>query len=151
TAWRWLALGLAAALAVLAFWHNIHQFERARTLAGSLLLKAELTPHTQRDQLLAAIRARPSDFWPRGTGHVPIGLPGAPEADKGWIEPGGSFSPAERSFGLSVWIRGNGRVQTSDTLPMADIRQSFLGGSATEGGGVRAETGAYVVEWRQKK
>ena len=45
--------------------------------------------------------ARPSDPWPRGRGHVLLAFPGTREEDKGYHEPGGSFSPGVRSFGLA--------------------------------------------------
>jgi hypothetical protein len=75
---------------------------------------------TQRQIVLNAMRARPADPWPRGSGHVVLGTPGSPRGQKAYHEPGGGFSPCPGSFGVSVWILGpdGGRVATSDDLPM---------------------------------
>jgi hypothetical protein len=53
--------------------------------------------------------------------------------DKAYVEPGGSFSPAYNSFGVSFWIfGGDGQlITTSDSLPLAATRQSY--GVAADG------------------
>lgn len=83
---------------------------------------------TERQAVLDAMRQRPTDPWPRGTGHVVFAEPGTPDDYKGYLEPGGSFSPAFGSFGVSLWITDDqGRViTTSDRLPPAEINQRFV-------------------------
>lgn len=147
--WRWQTLAAAALLVVLAGWHNLEQFKEARARANHLLLAHDRFPHTPRNQVRTAMDERPDEYWPRGTGHIPIGLPGTPDSEKGYLEPGGSFSPSVGSFGVSVWARRPTDVQTSDTLPLTAIRQEFVGRDAAEGLGVRTQTPFYTAEWRQ--
>jgi len=78
---------------------------------------------TQRDIVLAAMRERPGDPWPRGQGHVVLGAPGSPRSQKAYHEPGGSFSPSPGSFGVSIWMRGG---RTGDQLSLADVRQQYV-------------------------
>ncbi|WP_165227089.1 hypothetical protein [Aquisphaera insulae] len=80
---------------------------------------------TQREIVLRAMRDRPGDPWPRGRAHVVLAVPGSQQAEKGYLEPGGSASPAVGSFGVSIWGRdaaGNLRT-TSDGVPMDGVRQ----------------------------
>lgn len=82
----------------------------------------------ERMSVLRAMENRPFDPWPRGTGHVPLGTLGASENDKGYLEPGGSFSPWVESFGVSIWIvddRGE-LVATSDDLDIGSTRHSYM-------------------------
>ncbi len=83
---------------------------------------------TQRQLLLEAMRTRPKDPWPRGVGHVLLGTPGTPEEWKAYQEPGGSFSPAFGSFGVSFRVvDAQGQtVTTSDTLPLDQITQRLV-------------------------
>ena len=71
---------------------------------------------------------RPADPWPRWTGDVLLGRPGDPDFAKGWIEPGGSFSPTYNSFGISFWEAGDDGVPlaTSDNLPLAQTMARYL-------------------------
>jgi len=151
TRWRWAALAGAALLAVLAGRHNLAQFDRAYARADHLLMVHKRPPHRPRDELLSAMAQRPGDHWPRGIGHVPIALPGSAEADKGYLEPGGSFSPGAGSFGVSIWVRGESGLQTSDSLPLDDVSQEFIGDDARDGIGVRTKTPFYAAEWRQSE
>jgi hypothetical protein len=79
---------------------------------------------TPREQMLAAMRERPNDPWPRGVGHVPLAVPGSEEMQKSYHEPGGSFSPIVRSFGVSIWITSadGSIVQTSDSIPLSALK-----------------------------
>ena len=72
--------------------------------------------------------ARPGDWWPRGTGHVLLSVPGLPEEKKAYHEPGGGFSPAVGSFGFAVWVLDeNGNVRaTGDSLPLDQARQRLV-------------------------
>ena len=83
---------------------------------------------TQRDIVLAAMRERPGNPWPRGQGHVVLGAPGSPRSQKAYHEPGGSFSPSPGSFGVSVWMRGPEATggRTGDQLPLVDVRQQYV-------------------------
>ena len=77
--------------------------------AGTNLDQPLITP---REIVLAAMRQRPADPWPRGLGHVVLAIPGSQQPEKGYHEPGGSFSPAVGSFGVSIWVRAaDGKLQ----------------------------------------
>jgi hypothetical protein len=82
---------------------------------------------TERVAVLYEMHIRPGDPWPRGSGHVVLGSVGSGDMEKAHLEPGGSFSPAYNSFGMSLWIfDGNGRlIATSDSLPLAATRQTY--------------------------
>src|ERR1035438_5439886 len=82
---------------------------------------------TQREIVRHAMAQRPADPWPRGLAHVVLAFPGSQQPEKGYHEPGGSFSPVVGSFGVSIWVRGSaGRLKTtSDALPMSQIQQRF--------------------------
>ena len=82
---------------------------------------------TQREIVLDAKQRRPNDWWPRGDGHVLLGNPGEPTRQKGYHEPGGSFSPAPGSFGVALWVLdAAGRIQaTSDTIAIEQIEQHY--------------------------
>lgn len=108
-----------------------------------------------RTSLRQAMAARPADPWPRGRGHVVLGDPGTPEDWKAYLEPGGSFSPAFASFGVSLWIVDNeGRlITTSDALPLNAIAQRWVWPSqpvwprGSELPGVETTTPHYVATW----
>jgi hypothetical protein len=82
---------------------------------------------TAREIVLSAMAQRPQDPWPRGIGHVVLGLPGSLEIEKGFHEPGGSFSPSEASFGVSIWMTDlqGGLRATSDSIPLSQIQQEW--------------------------
>lgn len=85
----------------------------------------EVAP-SERSIVLAAMAARPDDVWPRGQGHVLLAWPGSRAADKGYHEPGGSFSPGVGSFGLAVGIaEANGELTTSDSVALDSVTQRF--------------------------
>lgn len=94
--------------------------------------------------VLLAMKARPNDPWPRGTGHVPLGAPGAVADRKAWLEPGGGFSPAAGSFGISFWVVGHDGtlIATSDSIPLAQTRSRYTGAS-----GISVETPYYTATW----
>jgi hypothetical protein len=72
---------------------------------------------TQREMVRREAIAHPERGWPRGIGHVVYAWPGTSEAQKGYVEPGGSFSPVARSFGLSI--------EDGESLPLTQIKQRF--------------------------
>ncbi len=105
-------------------------------------LRAAVGP--ERLAVLDAMARRPSDPWPRGADHVPLGAVGATEMDKGYLETGGSFSPWFGSFGLSFWIVGDDGqlIATSDGTGGA---QSYRAGPKGEPG-VVSVTDAYEAK-----
>ena len=76
-------------------------------LAGTLLCVchaaaafADDRAPTQREIVKRAMSQRGDDPWPRGAAHVVLAIPGSQQPEKGYHEPGGSFSPAVGSFGV---------------------------------------------------
>jgi hypothetical protein len=94
--------------------------------------------------VLLAMKARPNDPWPRGSGHVPLGAFGAAESRKGWLEPGGSFSPAAGTFGISLWVVApdGALITTSDSIPLEQTRSRYTGSS-----GIAVDTPYYTATW----
>ena len=88
-------------------------------------LYAQLQSH--RDMILTEMMHRPSEPWPRSEGHVVLALPGSLESEKGYLEPGGSFSPSFGSFGISFWQvnKVNKLEITSDNINTLAVKQSF--------------------------
>jgi hypothetical protein len=108
---RVLLLGALALTAVISL-------ERL-TLIGAAARSAA----TPREQVLFEMTRRPAGPWPRGLGHTLLAEPGTSELDKTYREPGGSFSPAASTFGVSVWVTNSDGVpvSTSDTLPLSAL------------------------------
>ena len=104
---------------------------------------------TPRQEVLQAQHARPTDPWPRGRGHVILAVPGSLEAQKAYHEPGGSFSPEFRSFGVSAWITDtHGTIlKTSDSIPLPEIRQRLIWHEGIVVPSIRTETSDYVASW----
>jgi len=104
---------------------------------------------TARQEVLDAQRSRPQDPWPRAKGHVVLALPGTLEIQKAYHEPGGSFSPEVGSFGVSLWVtdRKGAIVRTSDSIEMADLKQSFVWHPGQVIPSIRTETSDYETEW----
>lgn len=104
---------------------------------------------TARQQVLEAIRGRPGDPWPRGAGHVPLAVPGSEEMQKSYHEPGGSFSPVVRSFGVSIWItdREGAIVKTSDSIPYSNLKQKFVWQKGVLLPSILTETDEYRTTW----
>ena len=90
----WIARALAALAILAAIPSNQAAFD------ASLARVEEFTPEALR--LRAEMARRPADFADTPRGHVFIGALNAPVAEKGVVAPGGGFSPAPGSFGLSV-------------------------------------------------
>lgn len=83
---------------------------------------------SQRGIVLKEMSRRPLGPWPRGDGHIVLAIPGSLEHEKAYLEPGGSFSPAFGSFGISLWLAGKNHnlLYTGDDLKYSDIQQSFI-------------------------
>ena len=141
---RRLLPALALVVAGLAAAANITNF-----LEATALMRQGLSAKQERLALLDHVAQRRDDPWPRWTGHVPLGRPGDPDVDKGWIEPGGSFSPAYDSFGISFWAVGadGGPVATSDNLPLAQTTARYLDPVGAEPG-IEIVTPLWRAEWR---
>jgi hypothetical protein len=108
---------------------------------------------TARDEVLGQMRKRPGDPWPRGTGHVLLAFPGSKEEEKGYHEPGGSFSPVVGSFGLSLWIVDDvGRlVTTSDAVPIDSLEQAFVWSEDSPLPEIHTRTPHYEAAWRLER
>jgi hypothetical protein len=92
---------------------------------------------------------RPPELWPRSSGHVLLGSPGSREVNKAYEEPGGSFSPAVGSFGVSIWVtdeNGNPRT-TSDNMPLNLLREQFIWNDAKEIPGILTDSPYYRAQW----
>jgi hypothetical protein len=96
-----------------------------------------------------AMLDRPGDPWPRGLAHVVLAKPGSQQPEKAYHEPGGSFSPAVNSFGVSIWVRdASGRLKTtSDALPMSQLRQQFFWFKPQEIPAIVTTTPHYEAAW----
>jgi len=107
------------------------------------------TGQSQRDIVLSAMQRRPGDFWPRGSGHVLLGLPGSPREQKAYHEPGGGFSPSPGSFGVSVWVRdaGGALIATGDSIAMGDVSQAFAWDDAGLPPAIVTRTPFYECRW----
>lgn len=56
-------------------------------------------------ETLTKLTQHPDWITPRSEAQVFLGEPGAPEASKTTVEPGNSFSPGMRTFGVTWWLR----------------------------------------------
>ncbi len=93
-------------------------FHSAIAIASVALAATQIAhPTNQRELLREAERRFPERGWPRGAGHVVYAWPGTKEEQKGYAEPGGSFSPVVRSFGVSI--------EDGDRIPLAQVKQRF--------------------------
>lgn len=138
---RWLVLSASLLLIVAGGWNNLAQLGRAVDF-----VEAHRSAHSQVQRQMSL---RPSDPWPRSVGHVVLGTPGSREVDKAYHEPGGSFSPAVGSFGVSIWVtddKGAVRVH-SDNLPLAEISQRFEWNAAGQTPGIGTSTAYYDASW----
>jgi hypothetical protein len=142
---RPLALVLAAMLVLTAGVNNSLQFQKATDL-----LEKQAPP---RYQVLGQMQQRPAEPWPRGDGHVVLAVPGSLEADKAYHEPGGSFSPAVGSFGVSLWLAdAQGNLQTtSDTIPLSQISQQLSWADGQNLPGILTKTNNYQSLWSSTK
>lgn len=116
---------------------------------GAYLLSRAIADITGdgRFAVLRAMHERPRDPWPRGSAHVPLGAFGSTEREKGYLEPGGSFSPAAGTFGISFWIvdQAGALLATSDSIPLQQTSASYLIMSGEPG--IVVETPYYSATW----
>ncbi len=113
------------------------------------ILEAQQFINQRQIVLLEKIK-RPDDLWPRGDGHVVLGEPGSPLSQKGYYEPGGSFSPSPGSFGLSIWVydRAMNIIATSDNIPMDNIQQEYVYDNASGIPSIKTITPYYTCSWK---
>ena len=118
-------------------------------LWGRVGLSADSGQPNQRQMVLDAMRQRPNDLWPRGDGHAVIGEPGGPLSQKGYHEPGGSFTPSPGSFGFSIWVKDDqdAVVATSDTIPMDGIQEQYVFNEGAKIPSIVDTTPYYVCKW----
>ena len=118
-------------------------------LAAVVLFTLMGTAASERQVVLDAMEARPSGIWPRGYGHVLLGIPGSTEDEKAYVEPGGSFSPGFGSFGIQLLAENDdGEVEVaSDFVPRAEMKQSWAWPLTATVPGIRTETADYSALW----
>lgn len=134
-------LVLAGMFTLCAGLNNWQQFRESVELA------THFTP--QREAMLDQMQKDPSRPWPRSVGHIPLAVPGASEADHAYHEPGGDFSPQTPSFGVSLWLcddRGRPLV-TSQTMPLAEIHQTFEPSAHSAVPAIATKTPYYDASW----
>lgn len=104
-----------------------------------------------RMETVRAMLARAGDHWPRGVSHAPLGRIGVKETEKGYLEPGGSFSPAPGSFGVSFWAfdASGTLLATSDDIPLDRTRSRYVSSDVGEPG-VVTETPYFIASWTAK-
>ncbi|MBL4678828.1 MAG: hypothetical protein JKY70_21945 [Mucilaginibacter sp.] len=103
----------------------------------------------QRQITLLEQAKRPQDPWPRGDGHILIAEPGSPLTQKGYEEPGGSFSPGPGSFGVSIWVYDKNQklIATSDDIPIDKIQQAYVYKNNNSIPSVETVTPYYTCSW----
>jgi hypothetical protein len=159
---RRLALVLAGIVTVFGGINNSIQFAKATEFVRAQRTEAHL--------VRTAMKERPEDPWPRsnqhvllarrgrvgenppsalGAAHVVLARPGSPELDKAYHQPGGSFSPAVGSFGVSIWINdieGNLKT-TSDTIQLNSLHQQFVWTEPGAIPGIQTDSTYYRALW----
>lgn len=116
---------------------------------ATVQLAAEGQVSNQRQITIHEMARRPEDPWPRGDGHVVLGEPGSPLGQKGYHEPGGSFTPSPGSFGISIWVRdaNNNLVATSDSIPIERIQQRYVFAGDAKVPAIEDTTPYYAATW----
>lgn len=133
--------------------HNLAQLTRATALHNSYparMLEANAGQNA-RGEVLWAMHQRPDDPWPTSAGHFVWGAPGAPLAEKGYFEPGGSLSPRVGGPGFSIWIfdASGAIVGTSDQQDAASVTQRFEFGANDVAPDVVFEAPLYTARWSE--
>jgi hypothetical protein len=125
---------------------------KAKT-GGTLPPPAPPPALTPREAVLSAMKERPGDYWSRPTAHAILALPGSTEKEKAYFEPGGSFSPAVGSFGVSLWlVKNDGKASittTSDEIPLknSQVYHRLVWGADQNLPGIKTECWAYEATW----
>ncbi|BAT53146.1 hypothetical protein NOS3756_21050 [Nostoc sp. NIES-3756] len=137
---RSLALVLTGMLVITGSVNNSWQFSKVTKFFASSI---------PRQQVLQEMRLHPDEPWPRGVGHAVLGVPGSNEIAKAYHEPGGSFSPAVASFGVSFWLTDQaGNIKTtSDAIPISEIQQQLSWQKNQSTPGILTNTKYYQALW----
>ena len=108
---------------------------------------------TQREICLQSMKKRPGDPWPKGDGHVILAEPGSPREQKAYHEPGGLFSPAPGSFGVSFWITDTEgrRLHSSEDLAKDEIKQEYSWQKGKRVPAILTDTPYYSCSWSLEK
>jgi hypothetical protein len=140
---RALVMGVAIPATILFGVSNLRAFDHA---IETFQTRNCDWSNTARSDYCLEMTQRPGDFWPRNIGLALLARPGSKVEGKGYLLPGGSFSPAPGSFGVSIWVIGSdGRVEaTSDTIPLSDTRSTY----DLEQTAIRITTPFYHLTWR---
>lgn len=95
--------------------NNINQLISATNIVNSNIVKNNVkSSQTERQRYIQTKKLFPQADWPKETGHVILSLPGSKLVEKGYHEPGGSFSPGFGSFGISIALFDDaGKLVTS--------------------------------------
>lgn len=138
TKFRYIVLFITTLLIVFAGLNNRVQF-----LEAADFLKEYGSP---RHQVKLQMLARASDPWPRSEGHSILAIPQS--ENKAYHEPGGNFSPAVKSFGLSIWLKDtqNKFIAGSETIPVDTIKQRLIHGHL-EPPQIETQTDYYNTIW----
>jgi hypothetical protein len=79
---------------------------------------------------MAEMRKKHPDWiWNRSDVHVLLGVPMSQEGLKTVVEPGNSFSPGHRTYGVSTWLRVDGKLHAPEEMPAELLPWSFQEGS----------------------
>lgn len=134
-------LAVAGLLILCGGINNWQQFRQ------SVAMASQFTP--QREAMLDRMQKDPDRPWPRSVGHILLAVPGSPEAEHAYHEPGGDFSPQAPSFGVSLWLcdAEDRPVVTSQTLPMSKIQQTFEPSDQSPVPAIRTHTSYYDATW----
>ncbi|WP_308638275.1 glucosidase family protein [Paenibacillus silvisoli] len=75
-------------------------------------------------------KKHPDWLWNRSDTHALLGVPTSHEGYKTAVEPGNSFSPGHRTYGVSTWLYADadGKLHTPEELPIEQLSWSFLEG-----------------------
>jgi len=138
---RLVSLVLAGVLIISAGINNREQFNQVATALWNY--------GTPRQQVEAQMKLRPQDPWLRSEGPVVLAQPGSAIAHKAFHQPGGGFSPAPDSFGVSIWVVDNqGNLKaSSDSIPLKDIQQRLLNPTDPKQPGIVTQTPYYRASW----
>ena len=78
--------------------------------------------------MLPMKRQYPNWIWNRSDSHVILGVPGSPETFKTVVEPGNSFSPGFRSYGVSSWVTVDGKLYAPEELAATSLNWRYRDG-----------------------
>jgi hypothetical protein len=73
-------------------------------------------------------KKHPDWIWNRSDTHVILGVPTSHEGFKTVVEPGNSFSPGHRSYGVSTWIDAGGTLHAPEEMPQEQLHWSLKDG-----------------------